>query len=117
MTTSDKIKLGLAFLLLMAGVAGYYYFGGQAAIVRVLVVLAGVGAAAAVAWGSQPGKDFVAFSKEAVAETRRVVWPTRKETLQTTGVVFVLVVVVALFLWVVDVSLMSLVQSLMGQGG
>ncbi len=116
MTTTDKIKLSLAFLLLMAGVAGYYYFAEQAAIIRVLLVLAGVAAATATAWGSQPGKEFFAFSKEAVAETRRVVWPTRKETLQTTGVVFVLVVVVALFLWVVDASLMWLVQLLMGQG-
>lgn len=116
MTTTDKIRLVLAFALLMAGVAGYYFFAGLAPVVRILVVLAGVGAAAAVAWTSQPGKQFYAFSRESVAETRRVVWPTRKETLQTTGVVFVLVIVVALFLWVVDASLMWLVQLLMGQG-
>lgn len=116
MTTTDKIKLGAAFLLLMAGVAGFYYLGNQATVVRVLVVLAGVAAAAGVAWASQPGKQFFAFSKDSVAETRRVVWPTRKETIQTTGVVFLLVIVVALFLWVVDASLMWLVQLLMGQG-
>jgi preprotein translocase subunit SecE len=116
MTTTDKIRLVLAFILLMAGVAGYYSFAGLAPVVRILIVLAGVGAAAAVAWTSQPGKQFYAFSRESAAETRRVVWPTRKETLQTTGVVFLLVVVVALFLWVVDASLMWLVQLLMGQG-
>lgn len=116
MTTTDKIKLGAAFLLLMAGVAGFYYLGNQATVVRVLAVLAGVAAAAGVAWGSQPGRQFFAFSKDSVAETRRVVWPTRKETIQTTGVVFLLVIVVALFLWVVDASLMWLVQLLMGQG-
>ncbi len=110
------MKLGLAFLLLMAGVAGFYYLGNQATVIRVLVVLAGVAAAAGVAWMSLPGKQFLAFSKESVAETRKVVWPTRKETMQTTGVVFLLVVVVALFLWVVDASLMWLVQLLMGQG-
>lgn len=116
MTTTDKIKLGLAFLLLMAGVAGFYYLGNQATVIRVLAVLAGAAAAVAVAWMSLPGKQFFAFSKESVAETRRVVWPTRKETMQTTGVVFLLVVAVALFLWVVDASLMWLVQLLMGQG-
>jgi len=116
MTTTDKIKLGLAFLLLMAGVAGYYYFGEQASIVRVLLVLTGVAAAAWVAWTSEPGKRAFVFGQEAVAETRRVVWPSRKETLQTTGVVFVLVVVVAVFLWIVDASLMWAVQLLMGQG-
>lgn len=116
MTTTDKIRLVLAFILLMAGVAGYYFFAGLAPVLRILVVLAGVGAAAAVAWTSQPGKQFYAFSRESAAETRRVVWPTRKETLQMTGVVFLLVVVVALFLWVVDASLMWLVQLLMGQG-
>jgi len=116
MTTTDKIKLVLAFLLLMAGVAGYYYFSGSASVLRLLLVLAGVAAAAGVAWTSQPGNQFFAFSKESVAETRKVVWPTRKETVQTTGVVFVLVIVVALFLWVVDASLMWLVQLLIGQG-
>lgn len=116
MTTTDKIKLGLAFLLLMAGVAGFYYFSGAASVVRLLLVLAGVAAAAGVAWTSQPGKSFYAFSRESVAETRKVVWPSRKETVQTTGVVFVLVVAVALFMWVVDASLMWLVRLLIGQG-
>jgi len=116
MTTTDKIKLGLAFLLLMAGVAGYYYFSASAPVLRLLLVLAGAAGAAAVAWTSLPGKQFFDFSKESVAETRKVVWPTRKETVQTTGVVFVLVIVVALFLWVVDASLMWLVQLLIGQG-
>ena len=116
MTIKDKIKLSLAFILLMAGVAGYYYFREHATIIRVLAVMAGMVAASAVAWTSLPGKQFFAFSKESVAETRRVVWPSRKETMQTTGVVFALVVLVALFLWVVDASLMWLMQLLMGQG-
>lgn len=116
MTTTDKIKLGLAILLLLAGVVAYHQLAGHAAILRVLAVLVGAGAAAAVAWTSLPGKQFVGFAREAVAETRRVVWPTRKETLQTTGVVVVLVVVVALFLWIVDAGLMWAVQRLLGQG-
>lgn len=90
--------------------------GERPAIVKVLVVLVGVGTAAGVAWTSAPGKEFFAFAKESVAETRKVVWPTRKETLQTTGVVLALVVLVALFMWIVDAGLMWLVQRLLGQG-
>ena len=116
MTTTDKIKLSLSFILLMAGMAGFYYFAQQATAIRVLLVLAGVAAATGVAWTAQPGKDFFAFAKESAAETRRVVWPSRKETMQTTGVVFALVIVVAIFLWIVDASLMWLVSMLIGQG-
>ena len=50
-------------------------------------------------WTSQPGKEFYEFAQESIAETKKVVWPTRKETLQTTGIVFAFVVVMALFLW------------------
>lgn len=113
---ADKIKLGLAFLLLAAGVAGFYWFAEQPMVLRVLAVLAGVGAAGVVAWYSETGSQLYVFGREAWGETRKVVWPTRKETFQTTGVVFLLVVVVALFLWVVDASLMWAVKLLMGQG-
>ena len=102
---ADKIKFALALLLLMVGVAGFYLLSEQAMIVRVLSVLAGVGAGAAVAWFTEPGQRFFAFSKEAAAETRKVAWPTRKETMQTTGIVFGFIVVMALFLWVTDKSL------------
>ena len=55
-----------------------------------------------MAWTSEPGKRFYAYTQDSVAETRKVVWPTRKETLQTTGVVIAFVMVMAMFLWVVD---------------
>jgi preprotein translocase subunit SecE len=113
---TDKIKLGLAILLLAAGIAGFYLLSEHALVLRVLVVLAGVALAAAVAWSTGPGGQFFAFGKESWAETKKVVWPTRKETFQTTGIVFLLVVVIAIFLWVVDASLMWAVKLLMGQG-
>jgi preprotein translocase subunit SecE len=102
---ADKIKFALALLLLVAGLAGFYLLGEQAMIVRVLSVLAGVGAGAAVAWFTEPGQRFFGFSKESVAEAKKVAWPTRKETLQTTGIVFGFVVVMAIFLWLTDKSL------------
>ncbi|HVJ24165.1 MAG TPA: preprotein translocase subunit SecE, partial [Burkholderiales bacterium] len=70
-----------------------------------LAVLAGVVAAAVVAWTSAPGKEFTLFAAEAVAEVKKVVWPTRKETIQTTAAVFAFVVVMAVFLWLTDKGL------------
>jgi preprotein translocase subunit SecE len=102
---ADKIKFALALLLLAAGLAGFYLLGEQAMIVRVLSVLAGVGAGVAVAWFTEPGQRFFGFSKEAVVEAKKVAWPTRKETMQTTGIVFGFVVVMAIFLWLTDKSL------------
>ena len=81
----------------------------------VVSVLAGLGAAAGVAWFTEPGRRFFAFSQDAVTEARKVVWPTRKETMQMTGVVILFVIVMALFLWIVDGTLTWLVQLLMGR--
>ena len=112
----DKIKLLVAGLLVVAGIAGFYVFADSPAVVRVLSVLAGLVLAAVVIWFTEPGKRFFAFSREAVAEARKVVWPTRKETMQMTGVVIAFVIVMALFLWVVDGFLFWLVQLVMGKG-
>ena len=112
----DKIKITVAALLVVAGLAGFYVFADAFAIVRFASVLAGLIAAAAVFYTSQPGKEFYVYAQESVAETRKVVWPTRKETLQTTAIVFVFVVVMALFLWAVDTGLLMIVKKLIGQG-
>jgi preprotein translocase subunit SecE len=111
---ADKIKIAAAVLLVVAGLAGFYYLSESAAIIRVASVLAGLGAAAAVFWTTEAGKLFYIYAQESIAETKKVVWPTRKETLQTTGVVFAFVVVMALFLWVVDASLLWVVKKLIG---
>ena len=112
---TDKIKLLVAFLLVAAGIAGFYYWHDSAAVLKLASVLMGLLAAAGVAWTTVLGKRFFAFAKDSVAEAKRVVWPTRKETLQTTGVVIVFAVVMALFLWGVDATLMVLVNKLMGR--
>lgn len=113
---ADKIRIALAALLLVAGVAGFYYFSESPAIVRVASVLAGFVAGFVVFWTTAPGKEFYAYAQESVAETKKVVWPTRKETMQTTGVVFLFVIVMALFLWAVDSSLFWIVRKMMGLG-
>ena len=109
---ADKIKFALALLLLVAGVTGFYLLSEQAMVFRVLAVLAGVALAVAVAWKTDPGQRFFAFAQEAVVETRKVVWPTRKETVQTTAMVFAFVVVMAVFLYLTDKSLEWLLYDL-----
>lgn len=108
----DKAKIAVAALCVVAGLYGYYHFSESATVLRVLMVLAGMLAAAGVAWTSAPGKEFFAFAQESWAEAGRVAWPTRKETLQTTGIVFVFVVVMALFLFAVDTSLAWIIKLL-----
>lgn len=111
----DKVRFVLAVVLVAAGIAGFYLLGDKPAIVRLLAVVGGMALAAAVVWTTQAGRDGREFVKESVAEARRVVWPTRKETIQTTGVVFALVVVMAIFMWVVDISLLWIIQLVMGR--
>jgi preprotein translocase subunit SecE len=111
----NKIKLVLALLLVAAGVAGYYLLANQALVLRILVVLAGVGAAVIVVWTTPVGKQGFAFARESAAEARKVVWPTRKETIQTTVIVIILVLIVSLFLALVDYGFLRMVKMLMGR--
>ncbi len=101
----DKVKLGVAVLLVALGIWGYYWLAEQALVLRVLAVVGGILAGAAVAWFSAPGREFAVFAGEAVTEVKKVVWPTRKETMQTTAAVFAFVVVMAVFLWIRDKGL------------
>ena len=102
---ADKLKLAVAALLVVAGIAGYYLLAAQSIVLRVVAVVAGIAAGVVVAWTSALGQEFVAFAREALVEVRKVVWPTRKETVQTTAAVFAFVVVMAVFLWVSDKTL------------
>src|SRR5688572_9694093 len=102
---TDKIKLAVAVLLVALGIWGYYWLGDSALVLRILAVIGGLVAAAAVGWWSEPGKQFAVFAGEAVEEVKKVVWPTRKETMQTTAAVFAFVVVMAVFLWLTDKTL------------
>jgi len=104
-TIVDKVKLAVAAGAVVAGVAGYYALSAGSILLRLLSVIAGIAAGAGIAWTSSYGRDFLAFAREAVVEVKKVVWPTRKETMQTTAAVFAFVVVMAVFLWVSDKSL------------
>ena len=106
----------LAVALVIAGLWGYYYFSDAAQVLRVLMVLGGLLGAAGVAWFTAPGKELFAFGQEAWLEAGKVSWPTRKETIQTTLVVFAFVVVMALVLFAIDSTLAWLVKLATGRG-
>ena len=101
----DKIKLVIAAALGVGGVWGYYQLGDEDLLLRVFSVVGGILAGCAVAWFTGPGRKFVACSRDSITEARKVVWPTRKETVQTTAAVFAFAVAMAVFLWISDKGL------------
>ncbi len=113
---ADNIKIALAVLVLAAGIGGFYYFGEQPAFVRVLVVLGAAAVAIAIGYPTSAGRSLWEFIKAARGELRKVVWPSSKETVQVTLVVVAMVVVIALFLWVVDWGLLKIMRTLTGRG-
>ena len=99
---ADKAKLAGVLVLVVAAIAGFYFLSNQGSIVQWGVLLVGLVAAAAVFLISEPGKQLVAFAKDSWKEVKKVVWPSRKETVQMTLYVFAFVVIMALFLWLTD---------------
>lgn len=103
-TSGDKLKVLLAAVATIAGVVGFFYLKGQnkPALVAAGALVAGLAFAVLLLWTSATGRDFLGFAKEAVRETKKVVWPTRKEATQITGIVFAFVLIMAIFLWGTD---------------
>jgi preprotein translocase subunit SecE len=101
----DKIKLVIAAAVAVLGVWGYYRLGEGAVFLRVLSVFGGILVGCGIAWFTAPGRQFVAFARESIVEAKKVVWPTRKETIQTTAAVFAFAVAMAVFLWISDKGL------------
>jgi len=104
-TGTDKAKLAGAAVLLVAGVAAYYLLGKQDLWLRVLALLVLLVASVALFFTSESGRQLIAFGRDSVKETKKVVWPARKEAMQMTGYVFAFVVVMALFLFLTDKTL------------
>lgn len=100
--SADTLKLGLALLILVAGVVGFYWFGAQPQWIRVLGLLVTAGIAVAVASQTEKGAALLGFLRDANTELRKVVWPTRQETIQTTLMVVVVVIITGIMLWLMD---------------
>jgi preprotein translocase subunit SecE len=104
-TGADKARLAGAAVLLVGAVVVFYLLGKQDLWLRVLALIALLAAAVGVFFTSESGKQLIAFGRDSVRETKKVVWPTRKEAMQMTGYVFAFVFVMALFLWITDKTL------------
>jgi preprotein translocase subunit SecE len=100
--SGDKIKVVLAIAAAIAGVVGFYVLSDKATAVRAAALVGGLVVAIALAWTSTSGRDFINFARESVRETKKVVWPTRKEAMQMTAIVFGFVLIMAIFLWGTD---------------
>jgi preprotein translocase subunit SecE len=101
-SNADRLKLALAVLIIVAGIVAYSVLEAQPTVLRVGVFLASVIVAAFIAWSSEPGKRTLSFGRDSYNEVKRVVWPTRKESVRMTGIVFAFVIVIGAFLWLVD---------------
>jgi len=116
-TAFDTAKLVLAVAILVAGLAGYYYYAELPTVVRVVIVLVSLAVAAFVALQSAQGQALSRFVQASRVELRKVVWPTREETIQTTIAVLVFTAVMGVFFWLLDLFLLTFTRWIMGQGG
>jgi preprotein translocase subunit SecE len=92
-------------LMIVAGIVGFYVLSAQPMAARVGLFVGGLVLAALVAGLSEPGRRTLHFAHESYSEVKRVSWPTRKETIQMTGIVFIFVVVMGIFMWLLDKSI------------
>ena len=104
-TGADKAKLAVAALLLLGGIVAFYALGRSDLWLRVVALVALLALAIGLFFTSEPGKQLIGFGKESVKEVKKVVWPTRREALQNTAMVFAFVFLMALFLWITDKTL------------
>ena len=108
---------GLVFILLAATVVGNSVFAEKSLLIRVVAVVIAFAAAAITALETIQGKALLTFSRESIKEVRKVVWPTRQETIQTTLIIFAFTVVMGLFLFLIDGALIWLVELITGMKG
>ena len=104
-TNADKAKLGLAVVLVLASLVGFYMLVKQGQLAQWGILIAGLVAAVVVFVSSELGRQFIAFGRDSVREVKKVVWPARREAIQMTAYVFGFVVIMALFLWLTDKTL------------
>ncbi|MGU0694172.1 preprotein translocase subunit SecE [Pseudomonas aeruginosa] len=110
----DLLKWLLVAVLVVVAVVGNQYFSAQPILYRVLGILVLVVIAAFLALQTAKGQAFFSLAKEARVEIRKVVWPSRQETTQTTLIVVAVVLVMALLLWGLDSLLGWLVSMIVG---
>jgi len=110
----DSVKWGVVFLLLAGAVWGNYAFGEESVLIRAVAVVVAIAVAGLVALQTEKGRTALAFAKESRTEIRKVVWQTRQEAIQTTGIVLVATLFMSLLLWGLDSILFWLVGLITG---
>ena len=110
----DTLKLVAAIAILVGGIAAFYVLTTYPIAVRWLIVLAAVGVGIFVALQSAQGRTFAQYVQGSRVELRKIVWPTRQETLQTTLVVVIAIVVLGIFFWLLDMLLGYITRTLTG---
>ncbi len=110
----DSFKLLLAIVILIAGIVGFYYYEAESQLYRVLGVVFAAVVAIAISSTTNLGQNIIGFGREARMEVRKVVWPTRQETVQTTFMVIVAVIIIGIFLWLIDMLLAQAIQLVTG---
>ncbi|MCQ8106291.1 preprotein translocase subunit SecE [Methylomonas sp. SURF-2] len=116
-SVADIVKLVLCPIFVVLGVVAFYHFSDLLLLYRVLGLVIIVSAAIAICFTTARGRAIWLFMHEAKLEVKRVVWPTRDETVRTTLLVFTMVFIVGLILWLLDMFLFWAIQLLMSQGG
>jgi len=111
-----NIRLTLSFLLFVAGLMGFYLLSAQSTVVRLLVLLGAIGFSIGVFSKTPQGQEAIGFINNAVTEAKKVVWPTRRETIQMTLIVIICVVIMAIFLGLVDSGFAYIINLLLGRG-
>ena len=114
--TAERFKLVIALLAFVGGIVAYYYLGDKPDYIRVLTLLGASAVTVVVAMQTETGRDTWEFAKGARTELRKVVWPTRKETVQVTLLVVVMIILAGLLLWFIDWLLVMGIKALTGQG-
>jgi preprotein translocase subunit SecE len=112
----DTVKLVLAVGIIVGGIYGFYYLDAYSQLLRVLGLLALVGISSFIAYQTAVGRTVWEFASSSKVEVRKVVWPSRQETMQTTLIVFLMVLFMGIVLWLFDMMLGAILKALTGTG-
>ena len=111
---AEKIKIAIAALIAAGGLFAFHAMGERALVLRLAALLGAFAAAAGLMWFTENGRTFATFARESWEEAKRVVWPTRKETMMTALMVVIMTALLALFFFGIDSAFSSIVQMLLG---
>ena len=116
-TILDTIKIFVAVAVLVGSIVAYYYYANESVLLRSIGVLLALALAVWIALQSLQGQHLWRFIQGSRVELRKVVWPTREETIQTTGIVLLFATIMGTFFWLLDIALLALTTYVTGRGG